>query len=169
MEVKKRDKKKNDESKSEVKDSITGNTVWAYIENTTTTKESAPPNRTPIIGAHVLETNIQSSNSLRTVEELLDTHSVDNDDFIGNINPTDVSIGTVNSEEMMVGSHITEFHTYKQEEPVTTELSNNASNVPGQTCIHDADGGHLNQSDSRSAKPTDYRLHTYEDDSFFQI
>ena len=45
-------------------------------------------------------------------------------------NLTDVSIDTANSEEMMAGSHITEFHTHKQENPVTTELLNKVSNVP---------------------------------------
>ena len=55
---------------------------------------------------------------------------MNDDDFSGNTNPTDVSIDTVNSEEMMVGSHITEFHTHKHKEPVTTESLNKVSNVP---------------------------------------
>ena len=38
----------------------------------------------------------------------------------------------------MAGSHTTKFHTFKQEEPVTTELLNKASNVPELTSIHDA-------------------------------
>ena len=66
----------------------------------------------------------------------------------------------------MTGSHIIEFHTSKQEEPVTTELLNKVSNVPGLTCKHDAGGGHHNQSDQQSAKPTDYKLNTHENDSF---
>ena len=37
---------------------------------------------------------------------------MNNDDFWGNANPIDVSIDTANSEEMMVGSHITELHTH---------------------------------------------------------
>ena len=54
---------------------------------------------------------------------------MNNDDFLGNTNPTDVLIYTANSGEMMVGSHITEFHTHKHKEPVTTKLLNKVSNV----------------------------------------
>ena len=49
-----------------------------------------------------------------------------------------LSVDTANSKEMMGGSHITKFHTSKQEEPVTTELLNKASNLPGLTCKHSA-------------------------------
>ena len=73
-------------------------------------------------------------------------HPIDDDDFLGNTNPTDVSIDTENSEEIMAGSHITKFHTSKQEEPITTELLNKASNVPKLTYKHDAGRGHHNQS-----------------------
>ena len=71
---KKRNKKKGDESKSEDKDSINGNTAGAHVEDTITTEESIPLNGTPSIGAHVSETNIQLSNSSRTVEEILGEH-----------------------------------------------------------------------------------------------
>ena len=144
---KKGDKKKGAESKSEDKDSTTDNTAGAHVEDTTTNEESTVPNKIPNIGTHVSETNVQSSNSLHTVEEILNIHPIDNDDFWGNTNPTDVLIDTANSEEMMAGSHITESHTSKQEEPVTSELLNKASNVPGLTRKHDAGGGHYNQSD----------------------
>ena len=66
---------------------------------------------------------------------------------------------------MMAGSHITEFHTSEQEEPVTTELLNKVSNVPGLTCKRDAGGGYHNQSNQRSAKPTNYKINNREDDS----
>ena len=113
------------------------------------------------------ETNVQLSNSLRIVEEILAAHSINDDAFWGNNNPTDVSIDTVNSEEMMAGSHIIKFHTSKQEEPVTTELLNKVLNVPGWTRKHDAGRGHHNQSDPWSAESTDdYKLNTREDDSF---
>ena len=114
----------------------------------------------------MLETNEQSSNSSRTVEEILGAHPINNDDFWGNTNPTDVSINTATSEEMMMRSHITEFHTSKQEEPVITELLNKASNVPGLIHKHGASGRHHNQSDGTSAKPTDYKLNTRKDGSF---
>ena len=160
------DTKKDDESKSEDKDIITGNTIGVYIEDTTTTEESTPPSGTLSIGAHVSETNIQLSNSSRTVEETLGANPVDDDDFWCNTNPIDVSIYTANSEEMMVESPITKFHISEQEELVTTELLNKESNVPGLTCKHDAGGGHHNQSNQRSAKLTDYKLNTCEDGSF---
>ena len=73
----------------------------------------------------------------------------------------------MNSEEMMTGSHIIKFCTSKQEKLVTTELLKKASNVLGLTCKHDAGEGHHNQIDRRSAEPTDYKLNTRENGSFF--
>ena len=166
MEAKKEDKKKGDGSKSEDKDSITGNTADAHVEDTTTTEEFTPPNRTPSIDVHLSETNVRSSNSLRTVQEILSVQPIDDDEFCGNANPTAVSINTANSEEMMTGSHITEFHTSKQEEPAITEFLNKASKVTRLTRKHDAGGGHHNQSNQRSGKLTDYKLNTREDGSF---
>ena len=55
------------------------------------------------------------------VDEILGAHPV-NDDFWDNTNPTDVSIDTVKSEEKMAGSHITKFHTHKDEQPVIADL-----------------------------------------------
>ena len=81
------------------------------------------------------------------MENILSAHPFDDDDLWGNTNPTDVSIDTTNSEEMMAGSHITEFHTPKQEEPVITELLIKVSNVPEVTRNHGADRGHHNQND----------------------
>ena len=129
--TKKEIKKKGDDSKSEDKDSNTGSTAGAHVEDTTTTEESTAPSRAPSIGAHVSETNVQLFRSPRTMEEILGAHLMnDDDDFWGITNPTGVLIDTANSEEMMVGSHITEFHTHKHEEPVTTELLNKVLNVP---------------------------------------
>ena len=85
------DIKKGDGSKSEDKDSSTGNTAGAHVEDTTKIEESTVPDRAPSIGAHVLERNVQSSNSAPTVKEILGAHPMDNDDFWGNTNPTDVS------------------------------------------------------------------------------
>ena len=163
---KKGDKKKGDESESEDKDSITGGTAGAHVEDTTTTEESTVPNRTSSISAHVPETNVQSSNSSRNVEEILGAHPIDDDDFWGNTNPTDVSIDTANSEKMMAGSHIIKIHTSKQEEPGTTESLKKASNVPKLTRKHDPGGGHHNQSDRQFTKSTDCKLNIREDDSF---
>ena len=82
------------------------------------------------IDAHVSETNVQSSRPSRTVEKILGAHPMNDDDFWGDTNPSDVSIDTTNSEEMMAGSHITELHTHKYEEPVPPELLNKVPNVP---------------------------------------
>ena len=65
-----------------------------------------------------------------TVEEILEAHPMNDDDFWGSTNPTDVSIDTTNSKEMMAGSHITELHIHKYEEPVPLKLFNKVPNVP---------------------------------------
>ena len=75
---------------SEGKDSITGNNASAHVEDTTITEKSTPSNGTPSIGAQVSEINIQPPNSLRTVEVIMGAHPVDNGNFWGNTNPTDV-------------------------------------------------------------------------------
>ena len=48
--------------------------------------------------------------------------------FGGRAIPSDVSIDTENSKEIMAGSHITEKHTHKYQTPVPPELLNVASN-----------------------------------------
>ena len=54
---------------------------------------------------------------------------MNDDDFWGGTNPSDVSIDTTNSKEMMTGSHIRELHTYKYKEPVSPKLLNKVPNV----------------------------------------
>ena len=54
----KKGEKKGDASKFEDKDSNTGGTAGAHVEDTTTTEEFTVPNRAPSIGAHVSETNV---------------------------------------------------------------------------------------------------------------
>ena len=66
----------------------------------------------------------------------------------------------------MARNHSTEFHTSKQDEPVTTELLNKALEVPGLTRKHDVGGGHHYQSDQQSTKITDYKINTREEDLF---
>ena len=163
---KKGDKKKGDESKSEDKDINKGGTAGAHVENTTTSEESTVPNRALSISIHVSETNVQSSNSPCTAEVISGAHPMGDDDFWGNTNPTYVLINIANNEEMMAGNHITEFHTPKQEKPVTTELLNKVLNVPELTRKHDADEGHHNKSDPQCAKSADCKLNTRKDESF---
>ena len=52
------------------------------------------------------------------------------DDFLGGTNPSDVSIDTANSKEVMAGSHITEQHTFKFRGSVQPELLNMTSYKP---------------------------------------
>ena len=113
---KKGDTNKEDDPKSEDKDSNTGNIAGAHVGDTTTTEESTAPSGGVSIGAHVLETNKQPSCPLYTVEVILGAHPKNDDSFWGGINPGDVSIDTTNSKEMMAGSHITDLHTHKYEE-----------------------------------------------------
>ena len=63
------------------------------------------------------------------MEETLEAHPVNDDDFWVGTNPVDVSIGTMNSKEMMAGSHVTELHTHKYKESVLSELLNEVPNV----------------------------------------
>ena len=107
--------------KSEDKDSNTGGTAGAHVEDTTTNENSIAPSGGASLGDHVSEKNQVPSRPSRTVDEILGAHPV-NDDFWDNTNPTDVSIDTANSEEIMTGSHITKFHTHKHKESVTTKL-----------------------------------------------
>ena len=46
------------------------------------------------------------------------------DDFGSRTNPTDVSIDTTNSKDIMAGSHITEHHTVEFQGSVQPELLN---------------------------------------------
>ena len=117
----KENKRKGDDPKSEDKDSNTSGTAGAHIEDTITNEDTTAPSGGSSLGAHLSETNQASSRSLRTVNEILRAHPV-NDDFWDNTNPTDVSIDTVNSKEKMTGSHITKFHTNEDKQPVIRDL-----------------------------------------------
>ena len=118
---KKGDNRKGDDSKSVDKDSNTGGTAGAHFEDTTTNEDCTAPSGGASLEAHVLETNQTSSRSSRTVDEILNAQPV-NHDFLDNTNLTDVSIDMANSEEKIAGSHITEFHTHKDKQPVITDL-----------------------------------------------
>ena len=110
-----------DDPKSEDKDNSTSGTAGAHLEDTTTNKDTTAPSGGTSLDAHVSETSQATSRPSRTVEEILAAHTID-DDFWNNTNPADVSIDTVNSEEQMAGSHITEFHTPDNEQPVLADL-----------------------------------------------
>ena len=98
-----------------------GGTAGAHVEDTTTNEDTTTPSKGASLGAHVSGRNQAPSRLSRTVDEILGAHPV-NDDFWDNTNPTDVSIDTIKSEEKMAGSHITEFHTHKSEQPNSGSL-----------------------------------------------
>ena len=130
---KKGDKNRGDDPKSKDKNSNTGDTACAHVEDTTTTEESTIPSGGASIIAHVFETNEQSSCPWRTVEEILEAHPMNDDDFSGGTNPSDVFINIMNSKGMMTGSHITDLYTNKYKESFPSELLNTVLNVP-QAC-----------------------------------
>ena len=108
---KKRDRRKENNSKSKDKNSNMGGTAGAHVEDTATNKDTTAPSRGASLVARVSETNQTSSRLSRTIDTILRAHPID-DDFWDNINPTDVSIDTMNSEEMIAGSHITPNSTH---------------------------------------------------------
>ena len=79
-----------------------------YDGDTTATEESTAPSGVASIGAHFFETKLQFSGPSRTVDEILGAHPMYDDNFWGNTNPSDMSIDTTNTNEMIAGSHITE-------------------------------------------------------------
>ena len=111
----KKKKKKVDDPKSEEKDNATTDTAGAHVEDSTTSQDNTTPGGEANLGALVSETNQATPPTARTAEEILGAHPID-DTFLEKTNRTDVSIDTVNSEEQMTGSHITEFHSPKDEE-----------------------------------------------------
>ena len=113
--------RKGDDPKSEDKDNTTDGNAGAHVEDITTNEDTTTPSRGASLGAHVSESNQAISHPSRTVEEILRAHPID-DTFWDNTNPADVSVDTVNSEEQMAGSHITEFHSPEDEQIVLSDL-----------------------------------------------
>ena len=88
-----------------------------------------------------------------------------------NTNPTDVLVDTVNSEEQMTGSHITKFHTPKDEQFVLAELlsqvDQNFDNQHDQQFMapkNDTDHEHHNPSNPPFIQSVDCKLVTHEDE-----
>ena len=168
----KRDRRKGDDLKPEDKDSNTGGTDGAHVEDTTTDEDTTPPSGGASLRAHVSEKNQASSHPPRTVDEVLGAHPV-NDDFLDNSNPTDVSIDTVNSEEKMTGSYITKSHTHEDKHPVVSDLLsqedqdyNNQHDQQLMTGEQNTDQGHDNPSNSQSITSVDCKLATGKNESF---
>ena len=160
--------KKGDDPKSEDKDNIRGGTAGVHVEDTTTNADTTTPSGGASLSAHVLETSQATSCPLRTVEERLGSHPID-DNFWYSTNPADVSIDMVNSGEQMVGSHITEFHTHEDEQPVIADLlsqeDQDFDNRQLMALKHDTGRGYHNPSDPQPTTSVDCKLVTHKDES----
>ena len=84
-----------------------------------------------------------------------------------------MSVDTVNSEEQMAGSHITEFHTHEDKQPVVLDLlSEGSEGYDNQhdwqlmARKHDNCHAHHNPRNSQSATSVDCKLATGKDESF---
>ena len=120
---------KGDDPKSKDKgNNITG-TGGAFVEATTKPEDSDTSSWGDSIGSHVLEATGQLSRPIRSVEEILGVHPI-SDDLLNETNPSDVSIDTANSEEVMTGSDITEQHAFKFWASVQPKLLNMTSYKP---------------------------------------
>ena len=78
------------------------------LEKVTVPQDSTASSKGASIGAHVFETSQRIFRLAQSVEELLAAHPV-NDAIWCHSNPSDVSIDTANSAEIIAGSHITAF------------------------------------------------------------
>ena len=106
-----RNLKKGDDGKSEDSDTTTTGTAGAHVGEVATLQASTAPSVGSSIGAHVSEIAQPAFRPARSVEELLAAHPI-NDAIWSHTNPSDVSIDTENSAEIIVGIHITEGSTY---------------------------------------------------------
>ena len=100
-----RNSKKGDNSKPEDNNTTTSGTTGAHVGEGTTPQDSTAPSKGASIDAHVSETSQRVFCPTRSVEELLVAHPV-NDAIWSRSNPSDVSIDTSNSAEIIAGSHI---------------------------------------------------------------
>ena len=55
---------------------------------------------------------------------MLGAHPMNDDNFWGGTNPSDMFIDTANNKEVMAGNHTTEQHTFKFQGSVQPELLN---------------------------------------------
>ena len=122
------DSKKGDDAKSKDSDTTTTSTAGAHIGEVTTPQDSTAPSKGASIGAHVSEIAQQAFCPAGSVKELLAAHPV-NDAIWSHSNPSDVSIDTANSAEIITGSHITEGLTYAFDRSDPYELIDTASHV----------------------------------------
>ena len=120
--------KKGDDTKTEPSNTSTSGTAGAHVGETATPKDTTVPSKGGSIGAHVSETSQRPFRPARSVEELLAAHPVD-DAIWSNSNPSDVSIDTANSAEILAGSHFTEDCAYAFERSYPFGLTDTSSIV----------------------------------------
>ena len=106
-----KNRKKSDESISEDKDNNNTGTVCAHVEEVTTPQDPTAPSNVSSTGAYVSEVAKPEFRPARFVEELLAAHPID-DAILSRTDASDVSIDTVNSAEVLAGSHIKGKLTY---------------------------------------------------------
>ena len=146
--------KKSEDSKPEDSDTTTSGTAGAHIEGTTP-QDSTAPSKGASIGAHVSETSQQTFRPAWSVEELLAAHPVD-DAIWSHTNPSDVSIDTVNSAEIIAGSQITEDSTYAFERLYPFGLIDTPSHVSDKDDMSWYDGLTFLNNFTNSSKSTEY-------------
>ena len=98
-------RKKGHAFKPEDKDNNAIGTVGAHIGEVTTLEDHTAPSNESSIGAHVSEVAKHKSQPAQSIEDLLGAQLI-NDAIRGFTDPTDVSIETTNSAEIMTSSHI---------------------------------------------------------------
>ena len=123
-----RNLKKGDDSKYEDSNSTTTGTTGVHVGEVTTPQDATAPSKGSSIGAHVSEIAEPVFLLAQSVEELLAAHPVD-DVIWSHTNPSDVSIDTANSAEIMTGIHITEGSTYTIHRSDPFGLLNTTSHV----------------------------------------
>ena len=99
--------KKDNKPNSEDKDNNNKGTAGANVGETTTPQNSNAPSNGSSIGGHVSEVDKPNTRPIRSVQEILATHAI-NDPIWDHTDACDVSIDTVKSAETLAGSHIAE-------------------------------------------------------------
>ena len=105
----------------------------------TTSEDSTAPSDRSSIGAHVSEVAKHKFWPALSVEDLLGAHPI-NDAIWGRTDPSDVSIDTVNSADIMTCSHIREEQTFIFRRSDPHELLNVVAHMPRKDDLSWYDG-----------------------------
>ena len=149
-----RNSKEADDGKSEDSDTTTTGTAGAHVGEVTTPQDLTAPSKGASIGAPVSEISQLAFCPGRSVEELLAAYPV-NDTIWSRSNPSGVSIDTVNSAELIAGSHIREGSTYAFEKSDPYGLLDTTSHVSHKDDMSWYDGSAFLDSFTDSSKSED--------------